>query len=265
MVPVRFLRRILKRHRLISALYVLGRTTIGVIRPEHPVRKTVVLLATFFRDFFRYRRHNPNPAFPVHVRDLYPCIYDRTEHSVIDNTYFYQDTWCARKIFENKPAQHYDVGSKAEMVGIISQFTPTTMLDIRPIDVDLPGLSFRTADILQTGIPDNAIPSLSSMCVLEHIGLGRYGDDVNHFGSEQAFTEIKRILAPGGNLYISLPVDAENKVCFNAHRAFTRDYVLQLASPLRLVEERYIYEKRTFASYDPTKGFGTGLFHFRKI
>jgi len=74
-----------------------------------------------------------------------------------------------------------------------------------------------------------------------------------------------RVLAPGGSLYISVPIDAENKVYFNAHRAFTRAYVLQLCKTLTLVEEQYVYGNYLEPQYDAGKGFGTGLYHFQKV
>jgi hypothetical protein len=51
---------------------------------------------------------------------------------------------------------------------------------------------------------------------------------------------------------------------FNAHRAFTRDYAVSLFSPLKLIEERYIYGDRMYETYDRSIGFGTGLYHFKK-
>ena len=150
------------------------------------------------------------------------------------------------------------------MVGIISQFVPTTMIDIRPLELKLNDLYFIEGDILSLPFDDNTLKSISSICVIEHIGLGRYGDELDPFGSEKAVAEIKRVLAKDGNLYISLPVDAENSIYFNAHRAFTRDYILQLFHPLTLIEEKYIYKNEMTDHYDKTKGFGTGLFHFKK-
>ncbi len=64
---------------------------------------------------------------------------------------------------------------------------------------------------------------------------------------------------------LSLPVDDENKTYFNAHRSFTRDYILKLFKPLKLMEELYVYGRRIYDSYDPDKKFGTGLFHFKKL
>jgi ubiquinone/menaquinone biosynthesis C-methylase UbiE len=159
---------------------------------------------------------------------------------------------------------HYDIGSSANSIGIISQFTPTTMIDIRPIDLKLDGLHFIEGSILAIPFEDNSIQSLSSLCVIEHIGLGRYGDQVDAFGSEKAAQEIQRVLAKGGNFYCSLPVDSECKIYFNAHRAFTRAYVLELFSGLSLVEEKYHYGRAVYDFYDAKKGFGTGLFYFTK-
>ena len=150
------------------------------------------------------------------------------------------------------------------MVGMISQFTPTTMVDIRPLSVSVPELSFIKGDITKLPFKDSSIKSLSSICVIEHIGLGRYGDPLDQFGTEKSAKELSRVLASGGDLYISVPVDSTNKVYFNAHRAFIRDYVLKMFKDLNLIEEKYIYGNQIYNEYDSTKGFGTGLFYFRK-
>jgi SAM-dependent methyltransferase len=102
------------------------------------------------------------------------------------------------------------------------------------------------------------------MCVVEHVGLGRYGDSLDPFGSEKAFAELNRVLKPGGQLYISVPIGADSRIYFNAHRCFSRAHVLALLPRLQLVEERYIYGKELIAQYEPQRGFGTGLFHFCK-
>lgn len=221
------------------------------------------MLAAYFKDLRGYRRLGSG-AFALSLNDLKPRISDKTADTPVDPVYFYQDSWCARKIFVARPKRHYDIGSKAEMVGIISQFTPTTMVDIRPIGLEMPGLSFEKGSILDLPFEDGSIHSLSSICVIEHIGLGRYGDPLDPRGSERAAAELIRVLAPEGDLYVSVPVDDSNKTYFNAHRAFTRDYALKIFSGLRLIEERYIYGRALENAYDPTKGFGTGMYHFKK-
>jgi SAM-dependent methyltransferase len=228
------------------------------------VFEEIYLLSGYYVELVRYNRNNTNKAFILSDNYLFPCIYDKTDNTPLDAIYFYQDTWCVSKIIQNKPEHHYDIGSQVEMVGIISQLTPTTMIDIRPIELELKNLSFIKSDILSLPFADGSLQSISSICVIEHIGLGRYGDKLDPFGSEKAIQEILRILAPAGNFYISLPVDSENIIYFNAHRAFTRDYILRLFESAKLIEEKYIYDKEMVGSYDKLRGFGTGLFHFMK-
>lgn len=236
-----------------------------IFRNKHGPLAKIAAFASFYRSWTAFQRLPRNKAFPVRTRDLYPRLFDNTSTTSIDPVYFYQDTWCAEKIFKQKPEHHYDIGSEAEFIGILSQFTPTTMIDIRPLPVTLDNFSFVQGDILHLPFADNSIASLSSICVIEHIGLGRYGDPLDPFGSEKALAEMVRVLAPGGSLYISVPVDRENRVYFNAHRAFSREYILELCKPLALIEEQYVYGNETKQRHDPDKGFGTGLYYFQKV
>jgi len=197
--------------------------------------------------------------------EYFPCLFDNTSYTPVDAVYFYQDTWAAKKIFELKPKHHVDVGSSIMTMGILSQFVPITMVDIRPIQLKLKGLNFIKGSILNLPFKDRSLESISSLCVVEHIGLGRYGDDIDVYGSEKAIKELKRVVKKGGVILLSVPVDKQNKVYFNAHRTFTRDYILKLfQDEFELVEEKYQYGMILYDRYDPKKGFGTGLYMFRR-
>ena len=52
----------------------------------------------------------------------------------------------------------------------------------------------------------NSVEALSSLSVIEHIGLGRYGDEVDYYGMQKAIDEIKRVLAFNGMILIAFPV-----------------------------------------------------------
>ncbi len=195
---------------------------------------------------------------------LAPCLNDKTSFTPIEPVYFFQDTWAARKIFELKPRHHYDVGSSAKTIGILSQFTPITMVDIRPLPLKLPNLNFIKGSILDLPFDNCTIDSISSLCVVEHIGLGRYGDTIDAFGSEKSILELKRVVKVGGVIILSVPVDSVNTIYFNAHRAFTREYILSLFDDFELLEEKYQYGYELFENYMADRGFGTGLFLFRK-
>jgi len=182
----------------------------------------------------------------------------------VEPIYFVQDTWFAGCVSDRRPAHHVDVGSAAKTMALVAQFIPVTMVDIRPVPITVPGFTFVTGSILNMPFPDDSVPSLSSLCVVEHIGLGRYGDEPDAWGSEKALRELQRVLAAGGDLYLSVPVDADNKVFFNAHRAFTRDYIMGQCQGLELIEEKFLYGFEVVPDYAPNRGFGTGMFHFQK-
>lgn len=219
--------------------------------------------AWFLNDYLKHSSmQEGTDAIPIKI--LQPELADKTTTTPVDPVYFYQDSWAAKQIFRFKPKRHYDVGSFVKTVGILSQFVPTTMVDIRPIDLELPGLSFKEGTILDLPFADDSVESISSICVIEHIGLGRYGDPIDPFGTEKAAKELQRVTMEGGHIIISVPVDDENKVYFNAQRAYSRDYVLQLFPECTVEEEAYIYKRSLYPNYDPEKGYGTGLFLFRK-
>lgn len=224
----------------------------------------LVRLARFRREYVAYRRLNAGSGHVLRGGDIQPCLRDRTDTTPIEPIYFYQDTWLARKLAERRPREHVDVGSSAKAIAMIAQFLPVTMVDIRPVDLSVPGFTFREGTLLALPYPDGSIASLSSICVIEHIGLGRYGDPLDARGTEKAAGELTRVLAPGGDLYVTVPVAEESRIEFNAHRTFTRDHLLGLFPGLGLIEERYVYEREWGEDYLPTRGFGTGLFHLRK-
>ena len=76
------------------------------------------------------------------------------------------------------------------------------MVDIRPLSLPMDTIHFRAGSILEMPFENASVASLSSICVIEHIGLGRYGDPPDPRGTQKALDELKRILAPGGNLYL---------------------------------------------------------------
>lgn len=183
--------------------------------PRRPA--SVIRLPAFFRDFFRYRQRASDET--VRLRDTYPCVLDRTSHTPFDPHYFYQGAWLARKLAATSPEIHVDVGSSVLMIGVLSGQVPTVFVDYRPLAASLSGLVSVAADILALPFADESVESLSSLHVVEHIGLGRYGDTLNPEGTRSALAELARVLARGGRLYLSVPI-GRSRVCFNAHRVF---------------------------------------------
>lgn len=180
----------------------------------------------------------------------------------IEPTYFYQDNWAFEIIVNAKPTHHVDIGSHNKFVSLLSKVVPTETVDVRPWPLAIPSLKFRLGSILALPYPDASLHSVSSLCVVEHIGLGRYGDPLDPAGTEKAVSELKRVLASGGSLYISVPVDDTTRTYFNAHRAFSIADFEQMVQPLEIVSRAFIYGE-AFGE-NPRNGFGTACYHLRK-
>ena len=166
---------------------------------------------------------------------FYPCLGDDLPSTPIDKHYFYQDTWASKKIFERKPESVLDIGSTVLYAGIISQFVSTTFVDIRPVNLNLPGLTVVDGSILDLPFADASQSFITSLGVIEHIGLGRYGDPLDSEGDLKAINELKRVLANDGSLLFVVPV-GQPKIMFNAHRIYSYAQIIGYFSEFSLEE-----------------------------
>jgi len=173
------------------------------------------------------------------VSDWYPCVLDRTSTTAFDPQYFYQAVWGLKKIMASSPIEHVDVGSEIGFVGMLSAVTNVTFVDIRPVEIQLECFSCLEGSILALPYDSETVASLSCMHVIEHIGLGRYGDPLDPNGSVNACQELARVVAPGGRLYITVPICGEKgalvKVHFNGLRNFSIKEVISYFPELELV------------------------------
>ena len=173
--------------------------------------------------------------------NFWPCLNDRTTETPIDKYYFYQDTWAAKKVFEIQPADIVDVGSTALLVGILSQFIPTTSVDVRPLPISLEGLNCKQGSITDLPFHSNSVEFLISMCVVEHVGLARYGDQIDPLGSVKAFQEITRVIRSGGHFLFSVPLSHREGLLFNAHRIFSKPQVLMMLDEFSIEDELFLF------------------------
>jgi hypothetical protein len=197
---------------------------------------TIRGLVAYPRYIAEWRRYSHMPvAEPLRLADAYPQLYDRTGTTGIDAHYFYMNGWAMRRILAQRPAQHVDIASQTMFVNLLSAVLPVTFVDYRPLEAGMAGLTCRSGDILNLPFADGSVESLSCLHVAEHIGLGRYGDPLNPLGTQQACIELARVLAPGANLYVALPV-GKSRVCFNSHRIHAPQTIVEYFSGLELVE-----------------------------
>ena len=110
------------------------------------------------------------------------------------------------------------------------------------------------------------------MHVVEHIGLGRYGDPLDPTGDLKAIAELKRVVRPGGHLLFVVPT-GQPRICFNAHRVYGYRQVLSYFSDLQLVETALVTAdgappegliKNASEDLFNQQSEGTGCYLFRK-
>ncbi|MCX2716313.1 DUF268 domain-containing protein [Helicobacter sp. MIT 21-1697] len=209
--------------------------------------------AEIAQDKATYTRLNKDARFRLDSKWDYICKGDKyAPNGVVDCQYFIQDMWGARKVLEHKPDVHYDVGSS--VFGFIAHLLTfnqkITLLDIRPMNNQ-----FNTSFLNERGggityiqsnatrlenIADDSIQSLSALCSVEHFGLGRYGDPIEPDAWESALKAFQRVLQSNGRLYLSVPVADEDKLCFNAHRIYKPQTIIDALDSMQIVQMGYI-------------------------
>jgi len=226
----------------------------------------LVYLPRFLAHWRRFARLSKEG--PLRLADAYPILGDWVGSTPFDPHYIYQAAWLARKLAGNRPVKHLDIGSDVKLISVLSAFVPTEFMDFRPLDVVLTGLDCTRGDIMSLPMPSSSVHSLSSLHVVEHIGLGRYGDPIDPEGSRKAIAELLRVLAPGGTLFLSLPVGRE-RVCFNAHRVFAPETILDLLGALTLESFALVDDAgRFWPDCTPAQAhgldYGCGMFVLKK-
>jgi len=187
--------------------------------------------------------------------------------------YFHQDLLIAGFIHEAKPIRHMDVGSSIEgFVSHVASFRNIEIIDIRPLKITAhPQITFTQGNLMSL---DSSLievcDSLSCLHALEHFGLGRYGDPIDPQGHIKGFSNLHKMLKPGGMLYISFPV-GEKGVHFNAHRVFDPKEILGWSANkfslerFDFVDDAGDLHKNIAIDQAPRSQYGCGIYTLKKL
>ena len=209
--------------------------------------------------------------FSIRWSDRYPCLNERTPFTDFDHHYIYHLAWAARILSQTKPVSHVDISSSLQFCTMLSAFIPVKFYDYRPAQIVLPNLTLDHADLTSLQFENCSIQSLSCMHTVEHIGLGRYGDKLDPEGDLKAISELKRVLAPSGNLLFVVPV-GKPRIMFNAHRIYSFNQISNLFSDLELMNftlipddalQNGVINDATSEDVD-RQDYGCGCFWFNK-
>jgi len=226
----------------------------------------------FISEYVIFKKLNSNNRFKISWKNKYACLKDNTQQTSFDRHYIYHTAWAARVLSTTKPKKHIDISSSLYFSSIVSAFIPVDFYDYRPPELKLSNLSIGKVDLLSLPFKNGSVSSLSCMHTVEHIGLGRYGDQLDPEGDLKAIKELIRVLAPGGNLLFVVPIGGKAKIMFNAHRIYIYEQILKYFSQLELKEFTLIPEasKDGGLVVNPSKNllakqkYGCGCFLFTK-
>ncbi|MBU3713325.1 MAG: class I SAM-dependent methyltransferase [Ferruginibacter sp.] len=235
------------------------------------------------KTYFEYKKDLKNliqqkgndKAFPF--GKFRPILNEKhAESGIASGHYFHQDLLIARKIFENKPTKHVDIGSRTDgFVAHVASYREIEVFDIREQENKIKNIIFKRADLTKL-TPDliGYCDSISSLHAIEHFGLGRYGDSIDYNGHLKALANIEQILQKGGRFYFSTPIGPQ-RIEFNAHRVFSVRYLLDLFEPKYYMDSfsfvddaGNLHEDVSLSSNDIDNNFGCsygcGIFELTK-
>lgn len=151
----------------------------------------------------------------------------------------YECAFAAEMLRAAAPKQILDVGSYRHFVLGLAAHYNVTSVDIRPRLVTVPGEDCLICDAKNLLARPSSFDAVVSLCSLEHFGLGRYGDQFDLDADAKAFSEMVRVLRPGGVLIFSTTITAGARcLCFNAHRIYDHAAIMSFCSGLDLIDER---------------------------
>jgi SAM-dependent methyltransferase len=271
----------LRNWQLIEAFWKTNESKIALwMRYESVVTKAInenLLQEERYRKFdkdfdtFRCLSGKTVTRFAMRRGDILACFDELSDATPFDRHYLYHPAWAARVLARTRPDRHVDISSILSFSAIVSAFIPVDFYEYRPACVTLSNFQSGKADLLRLPFSDKSLRSVSCMHVIEHIGLGRYGEALDPDGDLKAIRELVRVLAAGGNLLVVVPV-GRPRIQFNAHRIYDfaefRDYF----SGLELIEFALIPDDdgHTGLLYNGSpeftraQSYGCGCFWFKK-
>lgn len=201
---------------------------------------------------------------------LKPIINDYNTSAKFDPHYLYQGSWIAKNLKKTDPEIHHDFGSDIRLMTSLCHYHRVVFNDIFLPNLNITNFNEVSNNLYKLNYKNASISSISCLHVLEHVGLGRYGDNLYYDGHVLAVKELKRVLKKNGNLFISTPI-GKPTIYFNAHRVFSYEYFLGLFNDLELLKFEYLSDDANgiYENYDIKKiknnKYGCGFFWFKKL
>ena len=201
----------------------------------------------------------------------YPILNEDTPSHAFDPHYVYHVAWAIKKISLASPEMHVDFSSSLHFCSVLPAWCKTKFYDFRPASLVVEGLECDSCDLTSPFFDVGCYASVSCMHVVEHIGLGRYGDALDVNGDLKAIENLKNSVLVGGDLYFVVPC-GQPSIHFNAHRVYAVESVCNyFKDQFDLVELYFIPGpvdeppiRNPDISLTLKYPYGCGCFHFKR-
>lgn len=155
-------------------------------------------------------------------------------------------------ILDKLPRRHnqriLDVGScESLFIYRLSSYGMVTGTDIRPYSERLPkGMYFVASDCLHPAFLESSFDVITLVSVIEHVGLGFYGDSIAEQGDLLALSGLGRVLKKDGLIFVTTQVAKDYVVSQEkSERIYNRKRFDELFKGLRIMDEKYyIFRKK---------------------
>jgi SAM-dependent methyltransferase len=213
---------------------ILGRVGIQISRKRRLPREFV---EQYRAALDKFRKDNRD--FEI-MEEVY-CDVGRHPQNYVD----YECEFAAGHLARLMPACVLDVGSyRTFIIGLLASLSVTTV-DVRPRTSLTAHENLLICDAKELSLPDACFDAVTSLCAIEHFGLGRYGDEYDPAADLKAFAHMARVLKPGGHLIFSTTLTIGHPmIVFNGHRIYDLGTVHQMCAGLLLEEERFYSHER---------------------
>ena len=231
---------------------------------------TAVFSILFIWQYIKWKGYTTSKGTKLR---LYPRLFDKTVNTSFDRHYVYHVTWALERVSEKLEilgiAKHVDIGSSLYFVMALALRHKVEFVDVRPPLVEHPNLSLVQGDVTKLPYADSSVASLSILHVIEHLGLGRYGDFLDFEADKKAAAEISRVLRPGGFLFLVTPTGIP-AIHFNAHKVYGKSEIQHMFKNFNLVEFSFLKELKGGIINQPSQSliesenYGCGFYIFEK-
>jgi SAM-dependent methyltransferase len=213
---------------------ILGRVGIQINRKRRLPRKFVEQYRVALDEF-----RNDSRDFKI-MEEIY---YDVGSHP--QNYVDYECEFAAGHLSRLRPDRVLDIGSyRTFVIGLLASLSVTT-IDVRSRTSLAANEKLLICDAKRLDLPDACFDVVTSLCAIEHFGLGRYGDEYDPVADRKAFAQMARVLKPCGHLIFSTTLTTgQPTIVFNGHRIYNLKTVHQMCSGLLLEEERFYSHER---------------------